>query len=85
MSDERWTHPLALEVSRIVHALPRGNTRREDLLNLADRIECEFRIRASTLQAPDDLIALRDVLDKGHNIGRADAYALLNYIERGAA
>lgn len=41
----------------------------------------EAQIRQTCLATLDDLTALREELDKGHNIPRSDAYALLNYID----
>ena len=41
--------------------------------------EREDRIRGATLSRGDidDLTALKETLDEGYNIGRADAYALI--------
>jgi len=36
---ERWTHPIAKEVSRICWAFKRGDSRWEDIIRLADSVE----------------------------------------------
>ncbi len=37
--DERWTTPLAVEISRMVWAFPMGDNRKEDVKDLADQAQ----------------------------------------------
>lgn len=83
------TLTISKESERLISAVERGSynmteqaRRSEALRKHVASLERELEIRSAQLTLPDDLLSLRNALDLGHNIGRADAYALVNHIER---